>query len=125
MKLSEHFDDSEFRCKCGRRADGPYCSGLPENGMNPELIALLEQIRERLGVPIVVYSGYRCHRYNESVGGARSSQHLLGNAADIAAKDISPSELRKTINRLVKGGMGAYPTFTHVDVRRNRARWQG
>jgi zinc D-Ala-D-Ala carboxypeptidase len=46
---------------------------------------LLEQVRTRLGVPVLVSSGYRCAELNTAVGGQANSQHLTGQAADFIA----------------------------------------
>ena len=61
------------------------------NNLTPEacdnLIALTEKIldpaRGALGHAIHVNSGYRCPKLNGAVGGARTSQHLTGEAVDI------------------------------------------
>lgn len=45
--------------------------------------AVLDPLRERYGYPIKVGSGYRCKRLNAAVGGSKTSQHVLGEAADI------------------------------------------
>lgn len=44
---------------------------------------VLDPLREAWGKPIIVNSGYRCSMLNTIVGGARNSQHLRGEAADI------------------------------------------
>ena len=44
---------------------------------------ILDPLREAWGKPIYVNSGYRCPALNKAVGGASSSQHLTGQAADI------------------------------------------
>lgn len=44
---------------------------------------VLDPAREALGVPIRVNSGFRCERLNRAVGGAATSQHTKGEAADI------------------------------------------
>lgn len=44
---------------------------------------LLDPIRELWGKPLRVTSGYRCKKLNKAVGGAKNSQHLRGEAADI------------------------------------------
>lgn len=44
---------------------------------------ILDPLRERYGKPIRVSSGYRSEKLNRSVNGATSSQHRLGEAADI------------------------------------------
>ena len=44
---------------------------------------VLDPLREKYGKPIRVSSGYRSAILNRSVNGATSSQHRLGEAADI------------------------------------------
>jgi len=46
------------------------------------LFALLQGIREKLGVPIRVHSGYRCPDLNASIGGSKTSQHMKAEAVD-------------------------------------------
>lgn len=49
-----------------------------------KLIAnVLQPLRDKYGKPIIVDSGYRCPKLNQVVGGAKTSQHLYGQAADI------------------------------------------
>ena len=43
----------------------------------------LDPLREALGCPVIVTSGYRCPDLNTAVGGSPTSYHLLGLAADI------------------------------------------
>lgn len=47
------------------------------------VVEVLDPARELLGKPINVSSGYRSEKINKAVGGANTSQHLLGEAADI------------------------------------------
>lgn len=54
----------------------------------------LEGVRLRLGVPVVISSGYRCPALNKVVGGQPNSQHLVGEAADFIAPAFgSPSTI--------------------------------
>lgn len=46
---------------------------------------VLDPLREMYGKPITVNSGYRCPKLNAAVGGAKTSQHMRGEAADITA----------------------------------------
>lgn len=48
---------------------------------------VLDPIRRMWGKPIIVNSGYRCPKLNAAVGGSATSQHMKGEAADIAAGD--------------------------------------
>jgi len=125
MKLTENFALSEFRCKDG--------SDVPEELLdNVKLLAEnLQKLRDRLGVPIRIVSGYRSPEYNKKCGGVKSSQHLLATAADIRAKNHASSDLQGIIIGMIKdgelhqGGVGVYPTFVHYDVRGRAARWKG
>lgn len=47
------------------------------------VVEVLDPARELLGKPISVSSGYRSEKLNKAVGGANTSQHLLGEATDI------------------------------------------
>lgn len=47
--------------------------------------AILDPLMEWYGKPIRVNSGYRCEALNEAIGGSKTSQHCLGEAADITA----------------------------------------
>ncbi len=113
MKLSKHFTRSEFACKCG-------CG---QDTIDAGLIFILEAIREHFDQPITISSGNRCPKYNRKVGGAKSSQHLLGRAADIQIKDVEPEDVHGYIHPWHRGGLGSYQTFTHVDSRSTPTRW--
>ena len=125
MKLTENFSLHEFRCKDG--------TDVPEELLESvQLLAdNLQKLRERIGVPIKVVSGYRSPEYNKRCGGVKRSQHLLATAADIRASTYSSSDLQGVIIGMIKaeelhqGGVGVYPTFVHYDVRGRAARWKG
>lgn len=61
----------------------------PPSGVTVALTALIEKvldpIRAAYGRPIIINSGYRSVALNKAVGGASTSQHLRGEAADITA----------------------------------------
>ena len=54
---------------------------------------VLDPIRSLYGKPIYVNSGFRCLTLNKVVGGAKNSQHMKGQAADITG--VNPSENKK------------------------------
>ena len=66
---------------------------------------VLDPLREAYGKPIVVNSGYRCEKLNKLVGGAKKSQHLIGQAADIRSVSRSVAENKKIFNLIVKLGL--------------------
>ena len=115
-----HFKRNEFKCKCGR------CGGFPVEP-SEELVLILEKIRKYFGKPVIINSGIRCATHNANVGGATASQHLKGTAVYIVVKDVSPERVAKYAETLLPktGGIGRYKTFTHIDVRSIKARWNG
>ena len=50
---------------------------------------VLEPLRKAVGKPVIINSGYRCWLLNQKVGGARNSQHLKGQAADIRVTSVA------------------------------------
>src|SRR5262245_45771783 len=60
---------------------------------------VLDPLREAVGIPIKVNSGYRSPALNTRIGGATGSQHVEGKAADIQAPGLSVLELFKTVVR--------------------------
>ena len=61
---------------------------------------LLQPLRDELGVPIVISSGYRCARLNRVVGGSASSQHIEGRAADLVCFSMDTKKLFKRVLEL-------------------------
>lgn len=116
----KYFERNEFKCKCGK------CGGFPVEP-DEKLVKLLVQIREHFDSPITITSGVRCKTHNTNVGGASSSQHLKGTAADIKVKGKTPKEVAAYCETLLpkSGGIGIYSTWVHVDTRSNKSRWNG
>lgn len=66
---------------------------------------ILQPIRDKWGAPIIVTSGYRCPELNKAVGGAKTSQHMLGEAADIkVGGKVENKKLFRVIEGMVKSG---------------------
>lgn len=86
MKLTEHFTLDELT-----RSDTAVRKGL--DNMPPPAIAQrllltavgLELVRELLGAPILITSGYRSPEVNSAIGGSPNSQHCKGEAVDFIA----------------------------------------
>ena len=86
------FKPIEFACKC------PEHRNIPVYDMDEKLIIGLMRLREVLGVPIIISSGWRCEKYNAKIGGRRFSFHLLKQAADFMIKYTD----RKIIQEKIK-----------------------
>lgn len=86
-RLSPHFALSELvRSETAVRRG---LSNMPPadvlRNMRAVLAPGLERVRAALGVPLQITSGYRSPIVNAAVGGAKTSQHLKGLAADFVA----------------------------------------
>lgn len=115
LQLSPHFRLSEFASK----------DGSDKVLVDDALVDLLEQIRAAAGGAVTINSGYRSPAHNAAVGGVSSSQHLYGRAADIVVAGASPLLVGQIAEYYLdrRGGIGVYQTFTHVDTRSIRSRW--
>lgn len=68
-------------------AQSHHIDNTPTPAIRAELEALivncLDPIRRIYGRPVIVSSGYRCPQLNSLVGGVSTSQHTMGEAADL------------------------------------------
>lgn len=123
MRLTKNFNREEFDCRDGTIVPDNLLPNIQELAYN------LQVLRDDIGEPIHVNSGYRTPAYNKKIGGAPDSQHKKAKAGDITAKSFTPKKLAARIEKLIKagkmkqGGIGIYPGFTHYDVRGTKARW--
>ena len=65
-------------------------------------VEILQPIRDAWKAPIIITSGYRCKKLNDAVGGAKTSQHSVGEAADIRTVSDSRAENKKLFNMILK-----------------------
>ncbi len=117
FRISENFMLDEFQCTCCQRVM-----------LHNKFLDKLQDLRTKIGKPIIITSGYRCPSYNEDVGGTKGSYHLYGMAADVYAPEFPLEELLKAAEQIGFPGIGFYPDnhFLHLDVRPvSPARWQG
>lgn len=115
--LSENFKVKEFASTDG--ADPIFIA--------PQLVMVLQRIRSHFNRAVTINSGYRTHARNKAVGGAKYSQHQYGIAADIVVSKIAPKDVADYAETILAntGGIGRYATFTHIDVRKEKSRWNG
>jgi uncharacterized protein YcbK (DUF882 family) len=121
---SKNLSWAELACKDGT----PY----PEQWRTTrarDLAAAFEAVRDAVGLPLVVLSGYRTSAHNRSIGGARASQHVEGRALDLLPpRGWTVTQLAAVVAGVpAVRGIGVYPTFVHLDVRpsERRAVWRG
>lgn len=115
--ISKNFRVREFRCQDG--SDVVF--------IESDLVDILQKIRDHFGKAVMINSAFRTFSHNKKVGGATYSQHLYGTAADIKVSGVTASAVADYVESLMSntGGIGRYSTFTHVDVRKVKSRWNG
>lgn len=114
--LTKNFQVKEFACK----------DNSDKILIDTDLVDILQKVRDHFNQPVTLNSAYRSPSHNRAVGGVSNSQHVYGTAADTVVKNVSPVEVSKYVEFLMsdRGGIGLYTTFTHIDVRSWRSRWQ-
>ena len=113
------------------------CKGADTLRLDDELVVLLQCIREHFGAPVHITSGYRTGAHNAAVGGSKTSQHLLGKAADFWVEGVDIAAVADYAETLLpgRGGLGRYPKdaahptrstgWVHIDTRPQKSRWRG
>jgi zinc D-Ala-D-Ala carboxypeptidase len=107
MKLSEHLDLSEVTRSNEAKRKGISNMPTPEHIENFKKLAenIFEPIRKHFGVPIMISSGYRSKELNKAIGGATTSQHLLGQAIDIDMDGTSKGVTNKMVFDYIKANL--------------------
>lgn len=98
MNLTPHFTLEEMTFSQTAIRRGIDNTPTPEHFRNlRRLCSLLEDVRDVIGSPIRITSGYRCEELNGLVGGAKNSQHMIGCAADIKPVSMDLGEAIEVI----------------------------
>lgn len=109
VQLARYFKVREFACK----------DGSPVVFIDDYLCTILDILRQKLGKPVIITSGYRTPAWNEKCGGAKHSYHMRGMAADIRVNGMSAKQLANELNAIVPDECGiiVYKSWVHFDVR--------
>ena len=114
--LSEHFVLGEFT-----RSKYPEVYNIPSHEAIANLKRLcvwLEVLRDKVGHPIVINSGYRSQQLNRKVGGAPTSNHLTGCAVDIRTNGMEQAIVYAAI--LINYAKESQQEFDELLIERNR-----
>ena len=95
----------------------------PPEEIRTYIFACVEQlqfVRDKIGVPIIITSGYRTPEWNKYVGGVKNSYHKKGMAVDTRAVGIPLFIYYSYLLKYTKfNGYGYYrwKNFIHTDLR--------
>lgn len=108
-KIGQHFKVQEFACK----------DGTQPVFIDSYLVSILDVLRNQVGKPVIITSGYRTPERNKAVGGAKYSYHTRGMAADIRIEGMTAKEIANKLNKIIPNGCGiiVYDTWVHIDTR--------
>lgn len=96
--LSRDFRAAEFDCQhCGAR------------GIHQAFVECLQGLRDAIGKPLVITSGFRCVRHPIEARKAKPGRHTEGIAADLRAIGAPLSTLYRTV-------LQEFPEFTGIGV---------
>lgn len=117
-KLSKNFRVREFACH----------DGSDRILIDSDLVTLLQKIRDHFVAAVTPTSAYRTPTWNARNGGAQSSYHVRGQAADIVIAGHTPNEVAKYAESLGIKGIGLYVyaggNFVHIDTRTTKYYWK-
>lgn len=106
MKLSKNFTYEELIAST--TASNKGIDNTPNEDQVAQLKLLCEKvlqpIRDKYNHPIIITSGFRCKALNKAVGGSNTSQHMMGQAADIKCTATTKAYLFNLILSMIKSG---------------------
>lgn len=138
MKLSKYFILAELTPSSTAKRLGIKNDPTPEHLECLKLLAtnVLDKVREHFDKPIWVSSGYRSKALNDATpGSSPTSQHCLGEAADLDQDGRGTGVSNKMVFDYIKDhlefdqliwefGTDANPDWVHVSFSKNRKRKQ-
>ncbi len=87
MRLSKNFTLEEMVATSHPRLQDTPTLGVVQN-LQKLCVLVLQPLRDTIGAPVYINSGYRSKRLNARVGGVPNSRHLQGKAADIHCDNL-------------------------------------
>lgn len=126
MNITEHFSMKELT-----HSQTAIKNGIPNIPKDPQVVAnltllcekVLEPLREGMKCPIRISSGYRSPELNKLIGGAKASQHNIGEAVDIDLDEKNAELFSYIVNNLDfdqiiwEFGDNKNPNWVHVSYK--------
>lgn len=116
-KISANFSWEEFersQIAAGLGLDNSIPDERTRENIRSLVTAILQPLRTAYGKPLVINSGYRCKQLNDLLGGSKASQHMSGQAADVASGNPIGLARKVIALGLDFDQLILYPTFVHL-----------
>ena len=97
MQLSPHFQLEELACTNTQYKEQNIAEAKKIMGRMYQLAGFAERVREIIGKPLIINSGFRCVKLNNAIGGSLTSQHLYAEAIDIRVSGKTAKEVFQII----------------------------
>jgi len=103
--------------------EGKYLKGAGYKKVDKEVWFKLLRLLDQTGTAVVINSGYRSAGKNASVGGAKKSIHMTGQAIDVRITGDYDTRASFVVAASRAGftGIGIYSSFIHLDIAHRRA----
>jgi len=115
----QNFRHAEFKCRCG-------CN---KNLIDSDFVDRLQRLRDRYARPMIITSGYRCKKHDQTVGSG-TGVHVSGHAVDVLVSRVNAYDLIRCALELGFTGIGAMQhgphkkRFVHLDdLRSLKGKW--
>lgn len=120
MKLAPHFTLAELTAsEIAARNNWENVPNDDEIKNLTRTAQLLEMVRDTVGKPVIVTSGFRSKQVNDAVGSSDRSQHRIGCASDFRVPGMTPTEV---VRACVDAGLPydqiivEFDAWTHISV---------
>jgi hypothetical protein len=122
VNLSPHFTLAELTRTNTGLYNGPTIDKI--RALTVLCTTLLEPVRNRFG-PVSIHSGFRSEAVNAKIGGAKSSQHMKGEAADFHCAGATLEHVMRWIvvdsglaygQVILEGHVAGEPTWIHLSL---------
>lgn len=106
--VGKHFKVKEFACKDGSQVVF----------IDSYLVSILDILRNQVGKPVYINSGYRTPTRNKAVGGAKYSYHMRGMAADIRVEGMTAIEIANKLKKSSRvDAVSSYTIHGYISTR--------
>lgn len=124
MKIGKYFTKKEFEHSNTAVAKGISNEMNAEQLENAKFIVakICDPLREWLGKPLKLNSGFRSLALNKAIGGSATSQHMKGEAVDLPINADAFHYIKDNLqfDQLIwEFGTKEQPQWVHVSIRRD------
>lgn len=105
MKISKYFSENELVVSAtGTKLGIKNIPNTKEKEYGLYAAKRMDEVREYLGVPLIVLSWFRCQELNDAVKGSKTSAHRYALALDSYSNHMSTKSMYEMLLKATKEG---------------------